>query len=254
MPRARPNPPPVPNRMPAPANAPGQPAPNQGPQGGPPGAFAGQARQRANLRPAGGAPVVVVVAVRELSGAAWVARFPGSRSTDDLVSPFRENVASFISALQAAGATVTIAATLRPPERAFLMHWSWKIINENADPQSIPARAGVDIKWDHVSRNGTYSSQASIAAARAMVNGYGIQNLQTSPALTSRHIAGNAIDMSISWGATLTITDADGSEVVINEEPRTGMNTELHTVGRTYGVTKFTGGAKDKPHWSTDGR
>lgn len=32
------------------------------------------------------------------------------------------------------------------------------------------------------------------------------------------------------------------------------MNLELHAVGKTYGVIKFLGGDKDKPHWSTDGK
>lgn len=32
------------------------------------------------------------------------------------------------------------------------------------------------------------------------------------------------------------------------------MNTALHLVGRSYGVIKYHGGARDKPHWSSDGR
>jgi hypothetical protein len=214
-----------------------------------------QTRQQVDLTPvADRAPAVVDIPVRELSGTGWVARFPTSADVDDLASPFRESTASFVAALRAAGANVTISATLRPPERAFLMHWSWKIVNGLADPQSIPVRDGIDIRWDHTDAEGNYDEQQSTSAARAMVNGYGIQNLRVAPSLTSRHIEGNAIDMSISWNDTLTIADASGNAVEIGTTPRTGMNTELHTVGAGYGVTKFHGGDRDKPHWSSDGR
>ena len=64
---------------------------------------------------------------REPSGPAWVARFPGSASPDDCIEPFRSSLKAFLAALAAAGAQVDIAATFRPSERAYLMHWSWKI-------------------------------------------------------------------------------------------------------------------------------
>lgn len=31
------------------------------------------------------------------------------------------------------------------------------------------------------------------------------------------------------------------------------MNSDLHEIGRSYGVIKFHGGTKDKPHWSVGG-
>jgi len=60
--------------------------------------------------------------------------------------------------------------------------------------------------------------------------------------------------MNISWVGPLYISDAYGRKVVITTEPRTGMNSSLQEVGKTYGVIKFWKGAKDIPHWSTDGR
>jgi hypothetical protein len=60
-----------------------------------------------------------------LSGPAWVHQFSTSSSVNDLQQPFRGNVISFLGALAAAGAIVTIADTLRPPERVYLMHWSF---------------------------------------------------------------------------------------------------------------------------------
>jgi hypothetical protein len=41
--------------------------------------------------------------------------------------------------------------------------------------------------------------------------------------------------------------------VQIASLPRTGMNPDLKTVGASYGVIKFVGGASDMPHWSADG-
>ena len=56
-----------------------------------------------------------------LSGADWVKQFPTSKDVEDLASPFRENVKSFLAALDAAKATVSISATYRPKERASLV-------------------------------------------------------------------------------------------------------------------------------------
>lgn len=215
----------------------------------------GLANAQARLVPAGEEiPVVVEVDVRELSGAAWVARFPTSRSTDDLVSPFRESCVAFLAALSAANASVTVSATLRPPNRAYLMHWAWRIVNQRYDPRTVPSRDGVDVRWDHADAEGAYDSAASVSAAREMVNGYGISRLQVAPSLTSRHIEGNAIDMTIGWQGDLTIEDASANQVLINSQPRDGMNGDLHLVGASYGVVKFHGGARDRPHWSNDGR
>lgn len=172
----------------------------------------------------------------------------------DCAPPFGTNLAAFIAALAAAGATVSISATLRPSQRAYLMHWCWSIVNVNADPQAIPSLAGVNIAWAHTNAQGAYDTAASVAAAQAMVNAYGMQNLNTAPALnSSKHIAGLAVDMSISWTGTLTINNQSGTAVEIATLPRTGMNTALHAVGATYGVVKFVGGDADKPHWSDDG-
>ena len=44
-----------------------------------------------------------------------------------------------------------------------------------------------------------------------------------------------------------------GKPVKIASLARTGMNPDLKTVGASYGVIKFVGGASDIPHWSIDG-
>jgi plastocyanin len=182
-----------------------------------------------------------------LSGPTWVSQFPTSKRVEDLAQPFRDQVARFVAAIRAAGATLTIADTLRAPERAYLMHFSFEIAREGVDPASVPARAGVDIQWVHPDAPGTPSAAASRNAAEKMVQGYGIA---FKPALNSRHTEAHAIDMSISWVGDLVIAKADGTSVTITSAPRDGNNASLHQVGASFGVIKL---ATDPPHWSIDG-
>src|SRR3712207_368179 len=128
-----------------------------------------------------------------LSGPNWVSEFPNSKSPDKLIEPFRANVKKFLAALKDAGATVTIADTLRPPERAYLMHFAFAIARQNLDPATVPAKAGVDIQWVHPASGTVSSAKASKDAAEQMVQAYGIA---FKPALNSRHTEGRAIDMS----------------------------------------------------------
>lgn len=213
------------------------------------------AKYRAVLTPVtDAAPAVVRVSTTEPSGPYWCMRFPGSRSIEDCSEPFRAHVSSFIAALRFAGATVIVSSTYRPAQRAHLMHWSWKIVRGGVDPRMVPAMAGVDIKWNHASAAGAYDAEKSRAGALAMVNGYGLQKLTVAPSLNSRHIAGAAVDMSISWVRDLNIADSAGRFVRITSGPRTGMNAELAIIGATYGVIKYNGSGNDEPHWSDTGR
>lgn len=201
---------------------------------------------QATLTPTTDQTPAVAEISNELSGAQWVTRFPGSTSTSDLADTFGAAVDRFIAALRQAGATVVISATLRPVERAYLMHWSWKIIH-GTDPNSVPTRDGVNIEWVHPTNN------ASTQAAQEMVNAYGMASLGVAPSLNSRHTQGNAIDMSISWSGSIAVVNAHGATVTITSTPRTGMNTNLHAVGASYGVIKYQGSGTDRPHWSNDG-
>ena len=193
-------------------------------------------------------PVVVNVAA-ELSGTVWVGRFLAQDTTAFLKPDFQLSVDRFISAMRAGGARVRISNTLRPKERAYLMHWAHKIYRNNVNPATVPSMPGVNIDWVHA------TLEQSVRAARNMVHGFVIQNLgaNTPPALNTLHTIGEAIDMSISWSGNLTVAKMDSTLVTIDTQPRTGMNLMLKQVGRTYGVTKFVGGNADKPHWSTTG-
>ena len=196
--------------------------------------------------------IVNISPTREKSGRQWVSRYPGSIATSDLAEAFAVSVENFIAALRAAGATVTISATLRPSERAYLMHYAWEIVH-GADPATVPAKVGVDIDWAHLDAAGRPELDAARSAARDMVQAFGLENLKVAPALESRHIEGNAIDMSISWSGVLSVADASAKIVAIASLPRDGMNRELDKVGKSYGVVKFVGGLRDRPHWSVDG-
>ncbi|MBO9621355.1 MAG: peptidoglycan-binding protein [Sphingomonas sp.] len=180
-----------------------------------------------------------------LSGADWwhanQARFPNSASLADLVQPFRGRATAFVEALRAAGASVTISATRRNPARAALMHYSWQVAKGVVAPADVPAIAGAPIRWDH---GDTASSRR---AAQQMVDLFGIAY---EPSLTSRHIEGRAVDMTIAWTGTVRVEDRSGHKVAIGT-PRSGAdNRTLHGIGAGYGVFKLL---SDPPHWSDDG-
>jgi hypothetical protein len=186
-------------------------------------------------------------AAPEPSGAAWVTRFPGSRSTADLGVDFKPSVEAFLAALAAAGATVRIAATYRPPERAYLMHHAWNIAKLGMSPQSVPPMLGVNIQWAHKDASGRVDLAASRRGAREMVEKYGMAH---RAALRSRHTERRAIDMGITWTGTLNVKTANGQTVAVGT-PRNGNdNRDLHAIGRSYGVIKLV---TDPPHWSEDG-
>lgn len=194
----------------------------------------------------------------KLSAASWTDLYPGSKSTATLSSilGFRQNTDRFIAALRNAGVTnIDIQATYRPPQRAYLMYYSWRIAKGLVDPRNVPSGTGIGICWVHKNANGTVNLAASRAAAQQMVNAYGTI---TQPALASNHITGNAIDMIFSWTGTLNIKNASGATVSITTTPKTHMNPKLWEVSASYKVIKYgayPGGrpSDDAVHWSTDG-
>ena len=178
----------------------------------------------------------------EASGPQWCARFPASTALDDLLPPFADRVRAFVSRLERAGAQVTVQATFRPPERAWLMHWCCMVGQSGQDPDQVPVLSGVAIDWTH---GGDHV--AARTAARRMMARY---DIAFPAALVSRHTQRRAIDMTIRWQGSLRITDFDGRTRVIARPPRTGSNPQLAQVGASFGVLKL---AKDPPHWSDDG-
>jgi peptidoglycan hydrolase-like protein with peptidoglycan-binding domain len=174
-----------------------------------------------------------------LSGARWwhanQARYPNSSSLDDLASPFQGKAKKFVAALQAAGASVRVSATLRNKARAQLMNYSWRVAKGQLAPADVPAIDGCDIVWDHGDLD------TSRKAAREMVR---LFHIVFKPSLTSNHIEGTAVDMTITRPSSMTMVDGNGKSVTV------GSDAALHTVGASYGVRKL---ASDPPHWSADG-
>ncbi|WP_436876521.1 peptidoglycan-binding domain-containing protein [Siccibacter turicensis] len=192
--------------------------------------------------------------MKQCSGPYWITTYPGSKSVNTLAPSFRYGVENFLAALEHAGAQIIISATLRPPERAWLMHWSWKLFHRQVSPFDIPVHNNINIEWLHRNRNNEVDIERTREAARQMVYAYGMQNLCVAPALHSRHTEGKAIDMTISWLGNLMLKGSKGNTVCISSLPQDGMNAELHAIGAEYGVIKYHGGSHDKPHWSSDGR
>ena len=179
------------------------------------------------------------------SGAAWwhanQARFTNSDKLTDLIPEFAAKVQAFITAMRAGGAQVKVSSTRRNPVRAYLMHYSWRLGAGQVSAASIPPKPGCEIVWDHG------DEAASRRCAREMRD---LFNIAYQPSLTSRHIEGKAIDMTITWAGDLALRDGQGRLVTI-APPRSGdVNAALHRVGASYGVIKLV---SDKPHWSTDG-
>lgn len=175
-----------------------------------------------------------------LSGKVWVSLFPGLKTLDVLTSPFRESVTAFINAMTDASVNVRISATLRPPQRAYLMHFSFLIAKGSQDPRTVPPMNDVHIEWFHG------NIPDSVKAAKEMVAAYGIATSTTAPALQSNHIAGNAVDMTITGFTGKQIKRQDGTRVTVNTFD------DLIKVGETYKV--FHKLPDDKPHWSVTGR
>lgn len=180
-------------------------------------------------------PAIVNIPAKELSGAQWVARFPGSASLSDLEPSFSAKVQAFITAIEAGGGSVRISATYRPKERAYLMHYSVMIKDSDVAAKDVPELEGVAINWVHP------TDKESVAAAAAMAQGYGIAY---PPAYPTHHSDKLAIDMTITNVIKKTINDALGNAVEIKNDK------DLHKVGVTYGVIKLV---VDAPHWSDNG-
>ena len=184
----------------------------------------------------------------EKSGAAWVGRFPGSKSLDKLEAGFRSKVSKFMEALHNASATTTVISTVLPAERVFLMHWCYRIAKDDAPADQVPVRAGIDIDWWHGDQ------RTSRQAAQEMFDGYGLDpNMQTVPPLSSNRMVGLAIDLATEWTGTLQVKKVDGTMVSIEDGPRNSTNSKLIVVGRTYGVIHLTPFDHNPNHWSTNG-
>lgn len=96
-------------------------------------------------------PAVAEIPALEPSGVQWYPRFPASNQIADCSEPFKSALTEFVEAIKAAGANVTISNTFRPPERAYLMHWCWRIVNDDHDPEE--SLDSLDLPFSRCVRN-----------------------------------------------------------------------------------------------------
>ena len=221
------------------------------------------------------------------SGEKWCSLFPANNTVSGLSSTFRPKARDFLDAMREGGATVRIESAYRPEQRQYLMHWSWRISKEayflettapcwsirfddpsvGWYPPSVPKYTGetkgaCEILWNwkgaqmDISNIRNCTNRCHIHfnwlgeahdAAKAMATGYA---LASRPASSSNHTSGTAIDLTISWTNNLVLADKNGRTITISSEPKNGNNTDLHSVGATYGVLKL---GSSKNHWSEDG-
>jgi hypothetical protein len=120
------------------------------------------------------------------------------------------------------------------------MNACWRVAKGTLKPRDVPAIDGCAIEWDHG------DAAASRRAAQEMVD---LFRIAFQPSLTSLHIKGRAIDMTITWDGTIRVRDANGNAKPVGA-PRNDGNPVLHAIGATYGVRKL---ASDPPHWSDTG-
>jgi hypothetical protein len=156
--------------------------------------------------------------VKTESSAEWTERYPESADIDDLDDKLSVGTENFINVVEDAGADVEIIRTLVPPERAYLMHWSYRIAKEGFNPDLVPYMEDVDIRWSHD------DPKLSRQAAWEMVNSYAISDLKAPPALVSPYTLGQVISMSIRWFSPLTVNRHQDDEYIIEDFPFDATN------------------------------
>ena len=199
-----------------------------------------------------------------LSGAAWCSKYQDPKSTDAMNDDVKGDAAAFIAALEAAGASVTINSTVRPPERSYLMYWASKIAFSK-DPEAVAKQAQSDPeKQGNVSKDITWShgnAAKTKQAAQAMVDTY---QIGSAVARKSKHNEGGAMDISISWSKKLTITGKNGEKIETKTKSglivrdTTNIDKGILAAGKTFGLLNYNGpenaGSKrDAVHWSRSG-
>ena len=185
------------------------------------------------------------------SGIYWVtwanAHAKNSNKVDDLEITFENGVKTFVKALTDAGATVDISTT-KKVIKEHIFFTSLGKLHKVSVTHLRQKKIAVDIEWDH----GDLTK--SKAGALEMVNGFGLAVPPRSinpPSLTSNHINGKAVDMTIKWTGTIKVKKKDRSEVSVTYSPNVNTNIVLHSIGVSYGVKKLK---TDAPHWSYNGR
>lgn len=210
-------------------------------------------------------PFTFEVDVLRNSGQDWWEDFHPPMDIAWLEPAFQQNVSRFVLALADQSIIPNVISVYRPPERAYLMHYCFKIATGLA-PEKIDERPDtVAISWKHYRADGTYDPVASIAAAKELAVRFGIYDPDpvngrknpSPPAYPSNHSTGIAVDIKFTWTGEKTVPRGDGpGTLTIRPQDLTkGVNDpariDLSLLGKTYGVIRTN---HKSNHWSTTGR
>ena len=172
-----------------------------------------------------------------MSGAHWAERaaaFADSRVPADLAPLFAVRAGRFLDALARAGAQVRISATRRDPVRAWLKRNASAVARGLIAPGDVPPEPRAPVIWHHGDLD------RSRTAAAEMAKRFGSE---PSCSEGAPHFDGHVISMTVEWSGPIDLIDGHGAVHAL-DQPRDGTrNTELHVVGRSYGVSKSSDGA-----------
>ena len=206
----------------------------------------------------------------EPPGPRWTARFQQPMTDEGkleeliAVNPrFGRAMRSLFVQLKAQGAFTWIEAAVRPRERGFLIYGSW-FVSRAASPKQLARRIRtleryeadwgleVPIRWRHPD-----GYEATVEAARAMADTYGVDYATPRGARRSSHYGGRAVDLvAVDLPRRLELEAPDGATRVFDlSDPSAPRDLSLtpalvRWIERHFGVAKLR---RDYPHWSDRG-
>lgn len=206
----------------------------------------------------------------DVPGPRWTARYQQPMTDEgklaelvELRPRFGSAMRSLFEQLSAQGAFTWIEAAVRPRERGFLIYGSW-FVSRAQNPAALAQRIRtldgyekswgleVPIRWQHPK-----GFAATVEAARAMADTYGVDYATPRGARRSSHYGGRAVDivavdlprslrLEAPDGATRTF-DLSGAE---NARDLSLVPELIDWIEVHFGVKKLR---RDYPHWSLTG-
>lgn len=202
-----------------------------------------------------------------LPGPMWTARYQQPMTDEGKIEELIEQnprfgraVESLFSQLKKQGAFTWVEAGVRPRERGFLIYGSW-YVSRSPSPKALAARIttldgyekawGLDIPitWRHPD-----GFKATVEAARAMADTYGVDYATPRGAQRSSHYGGKAVDIvAVDLPRTLHLRAPDGAARTFDlSAPDSARDVSLipevvDWVEAHFGMRKLR---RDYPHWS----
>jgi hypothetical protein len=203
----------------------------------------------------------------DVAGPRWTARYQQPMTDDGKIAEleaenprFGRAVRRLFEQVQGQGAFTWIEAGVRPRARGFLLYASW-YVSRSDTPEALKARIAtleryerewgldVPIRWRHPD-----GFSASVEAARAMADTYGVDYATPRGARRSSHYGGRAVDLvAVDLPRTLTLEAPDGATRTFDlsrpDNPRdlSLLPGVIRWIERHFGFRKLR---RDYPHWS----